>query len=244
MFIDTFAAVLLASGLACAVTTLGIYVISRYEHWGRSYSAYFMSFAAGVLVSVSFMHIIPESLEMNPRAPMFLLGGFLGTYLVNRFLDVYICDEHECTDEQLGIIPLLGIGFHSLVDGVIYAVAFNVSVFTGALAAIGMILHEFPEGIVSFVLLQRGGFRRRAAFTYAFLAAALSTPLGTLVSYPFIHRIKPSALGGLLAISAGALVYVGASHLLPAVERERRKYTVLALAAGVLVAAIIMLSEG
>jgi hypothetical protein len=49
--------------------------------------------------------------------------------------------------------------------------------------------------------------------------------------------------GLLLAISADALVYVGASHLLPAVERENKNYSVLALAAGVLVAVIIVLSK-
>ena len=244
MFPNTFTAVLLASFLACVVTTIGIYVISRYERWGREYSAYFMSFAAGVLISVSFMHIIPRSFEMNSTAPMFLLAGFLAIYLSNRFLNLYICHEYECADYAVGVIPVLGIGLHSFIDGVIYSVTFNVSVFTGVLAAIGMILHEFPEGIVTFVLLERGGFSRRKSVTYAFLAAAISTPLGTLVSYPFINSISQSTLGMLLAISAGALVYVGASHLLPAVEREKRQYTVLALAAGVLVAAIIVVSTG
>ena len=63
------------------------------------------------------------------------------------------------------------------------------------------------------------------------------------MSYPFISVIEPSLLGILLAVSAGALVYVGASHLLPAVERENRRYAIVALAAGILVAAIIVLSE-
>jgi zinc transporter ZupT len=106
-----------------------------------------------------------------------------------------------------------------------------------------MVLHEFPEGIVTFVLLERGGFKRRRATLYAFLAAAISTPLGTLVSYPFINTIERSTLGLLLAISAGALVYVGASHLLPEVEQENRRYTILALAAGVLAALGIVLSK-
>jgi zinc transporter ZupT len=241
---STYGAVILASFLACTVTAIGIWVISRYERWGREHSAYFMSFAAGVLISVSFMHIVPRSFDMNATAPAFLLVGFLAVYLVNRFLNLYICHEYERAERAMGIIPMLGIGFHSFIDGVIYSVAFNVSVFTGVLAAIGMILHEFPEGIVTFVLLERGGFNRRQSATYAFLAAAISTPLGTLVSYPFINNISRSTLGTLLAISAGALVYVGASHLLPAVERERKQYSVLALAAGVLVAGIIIVSKG
>ncbi|MBN1977910.1 MAG: ZIP family metal transporter, partial [Anaerolineae bacterium] len=140
--------------------------------------------------------------------------------------------------------PMLGIGFHSFIDGVIYSVTFNVSILTGVLAAIGMVLHEFPEGIVTFVLLERGGFSRKKSVLYAFLAAALSTPLGALVSYPLINMIARPTLGILLALSAGALVYVGASPLLPAVEGENRKYSIFALAAGVLVALGIILSKG
>jgi zinc and cadmium transporter len=244
MSTNGFAAVIFASFLACAVTTIGIYVISKYERWGREHSAYFMSFAAGVLISVSFMHIVPKSFGMNSTAPAFLLVGFLAIYLSNRLLNLYICHEYECMDYTMGIIPMLGIGFHSFIDGVIYSVTFNVSILTGVLAAIGMVLHEFPEGIVTFVLLERGGFSRRKSALYAFLAAAISTPLGTLVSYPFISAIKQATLGMWLAISAGVLVYVGASHLLPAVERENRRYSAFALAAGVLVAVFIVMSKG
>jgi zinc and cadmium transporter len=244
MFTNTFAAVMLASLLACGVTTAGIYVISKYEQWGKEHSVLFMSFAAGVLISVSFTHIIPKSFQMNGAAPGYLLAGFLTTYLSNRLLNLHICHKYEGADYATGIIPMLGIGLHSLIDGIIYSVTFNVSVFTGVLAAIGMVLHEFPEGIVTFVLLERGGFSRRQSALYAFWAAAMSTPLGTLVSYPFVSDIERSTLGILLAISAGALVYVGASHLLPTVERENRRYSLLALVAGVLIAVIIVMSKG
>ena len=240
----TFEAVVLASFLACTITTVGIFAIHRYEEWGTDNAVYFMSFAAGVLISVSFIHIIPKSFEMNPSAPLFLLTGFLALYVTNRFLNAYICHEYECPDYTLGIIPMLGVGLHSFLDGVIYSVTFNVSIFTGVLAAIGMVLHEFPEGIVTFLLLKRGGFNQRNSARYAFLAAAISTPLGTLVSYPFIEKIERPILGVLLAFSAGALVYVGASHLLPAVERENKAYSLLSMGAGILVAIVIVLSKG
>jgi len=243
MLANSFWPVIIASTLACAVTSLGIYVISKHERWARDHSAYFVCFAAGVLISVSFMHVIPTSFEMNARAPTFLLAGFLGIHLSNRLLRLYLCHDYEAGDYVVGIISMLGIGMHSFIDGVIYSVAFEVSVFTGALAAIGMILHEFPEGIVTFVLLERGGVNRKRAMIYSFLAAALSTPLGTLLSYPLVNRIERQTLGILLALSAGVLVYVGASHLLPAVEKENKRYSVLALAAGVLVALLIILSK-
>ncbi|MBE9524000.1 MAG: ZIP family metal transporter, partial [Chloroflexi bacterium] len=185
MFISTFGAVIFASILACLVTTIGIYIISMYEEWGNKNVVYFISFAAGVLIAVSFIHIIPKSFGMNDSAPIFLLVGFMALYIFNRFLNVFVCHDRECTDLSVGIIPMVGIGLHSLIDGVIYSITFNVSIFTGALAAIGMVLHEFPEGIVTFLLLERAGFSRKKAILYAFLAAAISTRLGTLVSFPF-----------------------------------------------------------
>ncbi len=244
MIDNTFIVVMLASSLAGIVTTIGIYVISRYEAWGRKNIVYFMSFAAGVLISVSFMHIIPKSIQMNDSAPVYLLGGFLGLYLFNRFLNLYICNEYACETFAAGIIPMVGIGFHSFLDGIIYSITFNVRVFTGVLAAVGMVLHEFPEGIVTFLLLERGGFSRKKSAVYAFVAAAISTPLGTLVSYPLINRITRPTLGILLAVSAGALVYVGASHLLPEVEKENRRYSIISLGVGVLVATVIVMTKG
>jgi zinc and cadmium transporter len=238
-----FIAVILASSIAGVVTTVGIYAISRFEEWGRSNTVYFMSFAAGVLVSVSFIHIIPTSFNMHAQAPLFLLAGFLSLYLFNRFLHLYICRDYACETFTVSIIPMIGIGFHSFIDGIIYSVTFNVSIFTGVFAAIGMILHEFPEGIVTFLLLERGGYGTKKALVYAFLAAAITTPLGTLSSYPFIAGVQPSTLGILLALSAGALVYVGASHLLPEVEKENKRYSLLSLMAGVLVAAVIVISK-
>jgi zinc transporter ZupT len=238
-----FGAVLLASMVACGVTTIGIYAIGRFGPWANRNAVYFMSFAAGVLISVSFVYIIPKSFSMNAYSPLFLLLGFMGLYLFNRFLNVFVCEQRECPELAMGLVPMLGIGFHSFLDGVIYSVTFNVSIFTGVVAAIGMVLHEFPEGIVTFVLLQRSGFSSRQSAIYAFLAAGLSTPLGTVLSYPLIQSIGSPTLGLLLALSAGALVYVGASHLLPAVEKENQRFTLISLVAGILVAAGIVLSK-
>lgn len=241
---NTISAVILASFLACIVTTIGIFVISKYEEWGNKNVVYFISFAAGVLISVSFIHIIPKSFSMNSRAPIFLLVGFMGMYIINRFVSMFICHERDCTNLSIGLMPMIGIGLHSLIDGIIYSVTFNVSIFTGALAAIGMVLHEFPEGIVTFLLLERAGFSKKKSIIMAFLAAAISTPIGTLVSFPFISRIDQSTLGVLLAVSAGALVYVGATHLLPSVEKENKGFSLISLGAGIFVALLIVISKG
>ena len=232
-----------ASALAALVTSIGIYVIRRFEKWGRENTIYFVCFAAGVLISVSFLHIIPKAFSMNSGAPFYLLAGYLCLHLFNRFINAFVCDKMPDTHYEIGLIPMLGIGFHSFIDGFIYSITFTVSIFTGVLTAIGMVLHEFPEGIITYLLLIRGGFKEKTSLILAFLAAALTTPLGMLISFPYINQIEKTVLGALLAFSAGALVYVGATHLLPQAEKEHRRYSLLALGAGILVAVVIVASK-
>ncbi len=230
---------------AASVTSIGIYVIRRFEAWGRNNITYFMCFAAGVLISASFLHIIPKAFSMTQQAPAFVLAGYLGLHLFNRFLTAFVCEKDPDKSEfGIGLTPALGIGFHSFIDGIIYSIAFSVSAFTGFLSTAGMVLHEFPEGIITYLLLIKGGFSERVAFRLALVTAAFSTPLGTLLSYPLISRIDTQTLGALLSISAGALIYVGATHLLPRAGQEPKKYSLVALSGGVLVAAIIVLSKG
>ncbi|MGE0873475.1 MAG: ZIP family metal transporter [Burkholderiales bacterium] len=231
-----------ASALAAIVTAIGIWVIRHYEDWGRRHSIYFVCFAAGVLISVSFLHIVPKSFEMNAHAPAWLLGGYVLMHLFNRFVTAFVCERAPNAAYGIGLVPMVGIGLHSFIDGFVYSITFTVSVFTGALAATGMVLHEFPEGIITYLLLLRGGFSEKKSLALALLAASLTTPLGMLASYPFISRIDAQLLGGLLAVSAGALVYVGATHLLPQAEHERRRFSLVALGAGMLVAVVIVLS--
>jgi zinc transporter ZupT len=240
---NTFWTALGASSLAATVTTIGIYVIRRFEPWGRRNTIYFVCFAAGVLISVSFLHIIPKAFSMNAKAPRYLFAGYIGLHLFNRFINAFVCDKSSDERYGIGLVPMLGIGFHSFIDGFIYSITFTVGIFTGILAATGMVLHEFPEGIITYLLLIRAGFRVKTSLLLAFLAAAVTTPLGMLVSYPHIRKIDETLLGALLAFSAGALVYVGATHLLPQAETENKKYSLFALGAGIIVALGIIFSK-
>jgi zinc and cadmium transporter len=241
---NTFWLALTTSLLAALVTSLGIFTIRRFSDWGQRNTTYFMCFASGVLIAASFLHIIPKSFSMNPQAPAWLLTGFLALHLFNRFVTAFVCEKDPTKkDYVIGVVPMLGIGFHSFIDGFIYSVAFTVSLLTGYLATAGMVLHEFPEGIITYLLLVRGGISERKAMYLSFLAAAATTPLGMLTAWPLVNAIEPATLGALLALSAGALVYVGATHLLPRAEQERKRYSLVALGGGVLVAVFVVLTK-
>lgn len=232
-----------ASLTAALMTFAGILVIRRAQEWGRRNSTYFICFASGVLITASLAFMFPKSISMNPRAPLYMVSGYFFLHLFNRFLTAYVCEKDPEKDYAFGVIPMLGIGFHSFLDGFIYSITFTVSLLTGGLAALGMVLHEFPEGVITYLLLVRGGFSEKTSFILALLAAALTTPLGMLISYPWIHQLQGPVLGALLSLAAGALIYTGATHLLPQAEKEPQKFSLIALGAGIAVATIIVLSK-
>ncbi len=234
---------LIASGLAAGVTSAGIYTIRRFEKWAQQNSTYFIYFAAGVLIAASFLHIIPKAFSTNPQAPGYLLGGYFAMHLFNHFITAFVCEKSPEPQYAIGLVAILGIGFYSFIDGLIYSVTFTVSVLTGVLSTLGMVLHEFPEGIITYLLLLRSGFNEQRALLLSFLVAAISTPLGMVVSYPFVSQFDQPIIGASLVLSAGALVYVGATHLLPQAERAPTKYSFIALGGGVAVAVIVTLTE-
>jgi zinc and cadmium transporter len=116
---NTFWTALGASSLAALVTTIGIYVIRYFERWGRENITYFICFAAGVLISVSFLHIIPTAFSMNTKASIYLFTGYISLHIFNRFISAFVCDKNADEQYGIGLVPMLGIGFHSFIDGFI-----------------------------------------------------------------------------------------------------------------------------
>lgn len=258
--------------IAAAVATLGILTMRYTPAFRNNKIDYFTSFAAGILLSAAFLHVIPEALEIDHDIGIFIAVGYFSMYLINRFLCTYVCHEHEhpkeeCPegeaahkhdhhdsqahdhhhskfDERLGILSVIGIGLHSFIDGIVYTITFTHSIYTGIIASLGLILHEFAEGAVIYTLLISAQIHPKKAVVIAFFAAALTTPLGMLISYPFVHHLQGAPLATLLALSGGSLIYVGASHLIPHTEKEPLRFSFAAVLAGVLTAIFIGAVDG
>lgn len=110
---------LISSLLAAAVTTAGIVTIRRYEAWALANAPYFACFASGIRVTVSFLHIVPNSIRLSTSAPGHLPPCYLAMHLFNRFVTAVVCDRPPTKDYAIGIVPKVGIGVHSFIDGII-----------------------------------------------------------------------------------------------------------------------------
>ncbi len=238
--------------VAASVATFGILIVRFTPAFRNNKIDYFTSFAAGILLTAAFVHVIPEALEIYSGAAIYIAVGYFSMYLINRLLSTYVCHEHEhpadeCHshshdhefDARLGILSVIGIGLHSFIDGVVYSITFTHSIYTGLLASVGLVLHEFAEGAVIYTLLRSAKMDQKKAFWIAIFTAALTTPLGMLISYPFVHEMEGAPLAILLALSGGSLIYVGASHLIPHTEKEPLRFSFAAVIAGVITAFMI-----
>lgn len=235
MNLQTMHWVILFAFGAMVVNTIGIWLMHRYRDWAERSKEYFMCFAAGVLIATPFLIAFPEAVEKNNKAGLAALVGFFYMFLSNKLIQ----KRTKQSELAFGITALQGIGIHSFVDGMIYAVTFSVSVMSGLLAGIGLVIHELAEGAITYAFLIKGGVKERKALLFAFLIAALTTPLGALVAYPIVYRLSEPILGLLLGFVVGVLIYVSAAHLLPEATEAHKKHSFATFSLGVLFAVLL-----
>lgn len=224
--------------IAAGMTSLGLVTVALAGGRVVRHSGLFSLAAAGILVCLTLLHILPEALTGSERAPAFLLAGFLAGLVVTFVTRQLFPDRPG--GHTAALTPLLAVALHSFLDGIIYSVTFAASFEAGVYAASGLILHEFAEGVICFAILSRHGFGLRAACLWAFLAAGATTPLGVLVSGAFVSSLGPDTIGLMYALSAGLLVYVATGPLMQALTQEPPGRGIAALGVGVAIGLILM----
>jgi zinc and cadmium transporter len=216
--------IILYSAIAGLSTLLGIALVIINEERFVRYSHYVNSFAAGLILGVAFFHLFPESLELSESALLYIFLGFLVFYLLESLMVLHSGSEIHFRGKRnpqhtKGMVMFSGLFFHSLIDGVIIGVGFEIDPKVGLLTSLGIIMHEVPEGVTSFSLLI-ASIARRTALKMS-VAVAVATPLGALISLAFIGGLSASTVGLLLAMAGGSFLYIGASDLIPETHEEK-----------------------
>jgi zinc and cadmium transporter len=212
------------STIAGLSTLLGIALVIVNEERVIRYSHYVNSFAAGLILGVAFFHLFPESLDLSENALLYIFLGFLVFYLLENLMVLHSGSEIHFEGKRnpqhtKGMVMFSGLFFHSLLDGIIIGVGFEIDPKVGLLTSLGIILHEVPEGVTSFSLLM-ASITRNTALKMS-IAVAFATPLGALISLAFIGALSESTVGLLLAMAGGSFLYIGASDLIPETHEEK-----------------------
>lgn len=228
--------------IAAFVTTIGLVIVAQRAPWSERNAALVGLAAAGMLTTLAFLHIVPEAFRLAPNAPVWLAVGFFAGLVLNNLVKIIFPQRPGMLHPHAAITPIIAIAVHSFLDGVIYAVTFAASFAAGVYAALGLTMHEFPEGVIAFAILRRYGVNNVKAFWFAFLAAAATTPLGVLVAGPFMYGLDDQTIGSLFAISAGLLIFVATGPLMAPLREMQPVRGLSAVAAGVGAALLLVLA--
>lgn len=221
--------------LSGAATLAGIYAVLANESFAKRNLVGLLSFSAGVLLSFSLSDLIPEAQNLQPDALVYVLASFFVFYVLEHSL---IWHSHKPNEEReihiFGLISILSLGFHSLIDGIVIAAGFAVSEQLGFVATMAVILHEFPEGVSSISVMLHAGYDKGRALLFSWMVA-LATPVGALLVVVFRASLPKELLGILLALAAGSFLYVAAADLIPEIHKKSQLGNIALVLIGILV---------
>jgi len=259
--------ILLLSLMASLGTGLGGLIAVIRRPGRRSYGL-LMGITAGVMITLSFLELVNEAWEMaGPWATtlgfsigaifMFLLDHFAphirfgereirgsakSTAGQNRKARGFIRRHGQKTtspNEQTvdlnlvntGLFLAIGITLHNLPEGIAVGAGYLHSPQFGFFIAIAILLHNIPEGLATALPLCKGGICRWDAFRISFLSG-FAEPLGALFASLFLVTFR-DLVPGALAFAGGVMVFITLDELIPtAREYGHEHFTAIGIILG------------
>ena len=215
------------------------------------YLTFSLGFSAGVMIYLSFMELLPEAINGSGEI-LGIIAFFVGLffiYLIDRFIPEAENPHHmyqfsaaiPAHDNNVlmrtGLFTALGIGIHNFPEGLATFAATLSSIRLGVFVTLAIAIHNVPEGIsVSMPIFYATGSKKKA-FIYSFLSG-LAEPIGGLVGFLILMPfLTEQLLGYLLAFVAGVMVYISLDVILPTAHRYGHEHSVIS---GIILGFIVM----
>lgn len=261
--------ILLLSLMASLGTGLGGLIAIIRKPGRRSYG-FLMGITAGVMICLAFLELVQESIELSnwyTATIGFGLGAVFMLVLDNyaphiRFGEREIRQEQESLEEcscedgdtsrkrkrqrkflngsgqgvdhslvNTGLLLAIGITIHNLPEGIAVGAGYLHNPQFGLFIAVAILLHNIPEGIATALPLCKAGICKRDALKVAFLSG-LAEPVGALLASMFLVRFT-ALLPAALAFAGGVMVFITLDELIPTARKYgNENYTALGIIAG------------
>jgi zinc and cadmium transporter len=227
------------------ISLIGLFFISFSEKNLQKYISIFVGLAVGSLLGDSFIHLIPESLEIysNTTIPSILvIFGIIAFFVMEKFLHWHHHgeDKNEPHIHPVGNLVILSDGVHNLIDGIVIGAGFIASIPIGIATATAVILHEIPQEIGDFMVLLQAGYHKKKALFLNFISA-LSAVIGVIIAI-ILGQAGEIFIAWALPITAGGFIYIAVADLIPELHKTKKiNYSVLQIIA-VIIGVLLMLS--
>lgn len=201
----------------------------------KKYIASLYEITSGMMIGVVCFSMIPESIEIS-NLLLCILGIILGTtcVLCIEIVIMYI-DRRENKLQSRKILLIMAMAFHNIIEGLAIGVSMKHSVALGMSVLISMFLHDIPEGmLVGIASIEKPNHLMKNS-----MFVGISSGIGVYLGQIF-GKISNVGIGISLAISAGAMLYIVSSDLLPESKTMvKSRVTSIVFLIGILMAVII-----
>jgi ZIP family zinc transporter len=217
----THAAILFLSLLSCLTVLIGVALALSLRENARALAAG-IGFSAGLMILISGWELIPQAVAATG------VGATLGSACAGAAVvwgahfvipHIHLFKETGIADEGLvrsAYLVALGLILHDVPEGFAMANAYVASPAVGLLVALAIGLHNIPEEFAMAVPLVM--VRSKAALYGAALLSALAEPLGAVIGLAAVS-IAPALNAHFLALAAGAMLFVSVHELVPLARR-------------------------
>jgi zinc and cadmium transporter len=240
---------LISVALVSLLSLVGIVTLSLRQARLRKILLFLVAFAVGALFGDVFIHLLPESFEKigaNLTSSLLVIVGFLVFYVLEKFIRWRHLGSAQTSKVQPVVtMNIVGDAVHNLIDGMLIAASFMVSVPIGITTTVAIVLHEIPQEIGDFGILVNGGLSVKKALLFNLLAAVMAF-LGAAATILIGEQIEDYAVY-LLPVTAGGFIYIAGPDLIPELQQEVRISNSVwqfgALLMGVVVMALLTLLD-
>jgi zinc transporter, ZIP family len=202
-----------------------------------------LSFAAGVMLAISFLNLIPESIVLSSilTCAIGVLAGSFFMYLLDKAIPhihpELMSQEPGCNLKKTSIYLIMGIFLHNFPEGMAMAIGTVTDTKLAFAIALGIAIHNIPEGICTSAPYYYCNKKRLKSFLISSMTA-IPVLLGYVFGY-FLYSLIPSSVVGLLiAMTAGIMIYISADELIPT-SKWKDHSTIFSLIAGVLLVILL-----
>lgn len=202
---------------------LGGLLMLSHKKVAENLAAYATPFAAGALLAAVFMDLLKDGLEAASTDTVLLSAmiGLVAFFFAERFLH-WFHHHHQHkekghSDPAIGLI-VVGDTIHNALDGIAIAAAFLISVPTGIVTTFAVAAHEIPQEVGDFGLLLAKGMHR-AKVLWVNIFSALATTVVAVITFA-LGSDSRLPVGALIGLSAGFLLYIAASDIIPEIHEK------------------------
>jgi len=215
---------LVLTALAGLSTTIGSLLGIFVRKPGPRFMALTLGFSAGVMILVSFVELLAGGIEAVGfgLAHVAFFAGMLGMFLIDSLIPhEYMAERHKTEGRaqetllKTGLLVALGIGIHNFPEGMATFAATLQDVSLGVAIAVAIAIHNIPEGLaVSAPVYVATGSRSRA-FLWSFLSGVAEPAGAAVAALVLLPFLNATVLGLMLSVVAGIMVFISLDELVP-----------------------------